>query len=408
MRVGKILDKYEISMDTLVSFLTEKGVPLPDAITQKTKIPNSLNGQLYRRFGGNDADKNTSKDPESMYLMAWRSDLPSINQDVLHLIESSPTSKRFRRSYDLLVSVLERTKAYCDQHPDLIPDANSVIGSLKMDVRVAIQCLDKSDQQRALKFKLLSGLKLLYNETLNSFEGDKIVMEHDIPWSEVEFQDGGLIIDANSENRLFIPFPASKKVFNLFSAAFDDRIPPLHILVHSKNPIEIVETPELDEVFRFLSIQNEIKLGSFFKHKELFDFLIHSKTDFHQSFLPKDKTPFIQFLVEKQAADYRYVPMFETGGEEEDSFLFTIRGASVLYIVWESLRPNTATYVFPVDYSNYEKLLQALYDYACSDIEYKRRRIHHGVIDALHGVKGVIVNHLDFQQWRTELDTLFV
>ncbi len=403
MKLGTLINEYDISLDTLVSYLKEQGVSLPVPIKHKTQIPNKLKPQLDRKFGIN----YHSATPESKYK-TWRQELPLIHREALVLVDSRPGSKRLAKICELLVLVVNKIKDYCLKHVDLKPDAQRLVSGLLNGVneRLSQEEHQEKSQTRERRIQSLSSIKKQYTLLLFSFEDDKVVLEQDVPWDEVVFKDGGLLINANSEKNLYLPCTESKEVFNHFNYAFTERIPPLRIRLHSKNPIEIVRTPELDEIFRFLTIQNDIRLGNFFKHKELYDLIVHSKTDFHQSFLPKDRTPYFQYLVEKQSPDHRYVPMFETDGDSEDSFLFTIQGNNNLFIVWESLRPNTATYVFPVEKINYERFLQSLYDYACSDIDYKRRRVHHGVIDGLHGIKGSIVNHYDFQQWKTELDMI--
>lgn len=405
MRIGQIVNKYDVSINTLVSYLSESGVELPDPVGLKTKLSPHALTLIERKFGINYHSSN----PESKY-MTWRNELPLIHRETLESIETRPTGNRIVQLHELLISVVRKIREYAHKHPDIKPDAQTVVTTLLNGVNERIAQVHNQSQDKKKKTKLLylNNIKSQYNILLTSMEEDRIVLQQEVPWDLIEFNDGGLWIDANSNKRLYIPYSEAKKVYNIFKFAFNDRVPPLKICFHSKKPIEIVKTTDLDEVFKYLTIQEEIKLGKFFNHKELFDFLIHSKTEFNQSFLPKDKTQYLQFLIKKQSADYRYVPMFEKGGKEEDSFLFTIQGNNELYIVWESIRPDTATYIFPVGSHNYEQFLQALYDYVCSDIDYKRRRVHHGVIDGLFGVKGKIINHICFQQWSDELSTIIL
>ena len=400
MKLGSLLVEYDISLETLVAYLRETGVVLKEPVRNKTQVPNELKADLDSKFGIN----YQSKRKDSRYMI-WRRELPLIHREALELVMSHPAGMRVDKIIRLLVSVVGRLQEYSLEHPDVKPDAQKIISTLLSSVNEkldSVQGLEK-DKQRDLKKRLFSTIKKQYNLFLDAMEEDKVLFDKEIPWEYVVFKDGGLWIKDKSGKRIFLPFSESKEVYNLFHYAFNDRIPSLTIRFHSKLPIEIVETPELKDIFEFLEIENNLRLGNFFNHKKLFNLLTHTKVGLHHAFLPKDRTPFIQFLVEKQSDNYPYVPMYEMGEKAEDSFLFTIQGETSLYLIWESIRPDTATYVFPVDNRDYEKIRQALFDYVCSSIEYKRLRVHHGVIDGLHGIKCHILNHVSFPQWRDDV-----
>ena len=127
--------------------------------------------------------------------------------------------------------------------------------------------------------------------------------------------------------------------------------------------------------------------------------------NFQDTFLPKDRGPYIQFLVEKQSPSYRFIPIYEQALDHEDAFLFTLTGSRT-YIVWENINENTATYVFPVTMANYEAIIQAIYDYASSDVDYKRMRMHYGESKKTIGTECRIINHNDLAQWKREILSL--
>ena len=113
----------------------------------------------------------------------------------------------------------------------------------------------------------------------------------------------------------------------------------------------------------------------------------------------------MRYLVEKQSPDFRYIPIYEKSLDEEDAFLFTLNG-SRLFIVWENINEDTATYVFPVTKSSYNKVIQAIYDYASSDVEYKRMRMHHGQSIYIVGTECRILYHKDLCQWKSSINAL--
>ena len=341
----------------------------------------------------------------------WRNDLPLIHKDLIEAFYDALDSKAFHRAYDKLGSLLKRMADHCNAFPECKEDAEFVIAPLLSEVNAMInQYKDTYYNQkgpRKLTFhqwQVAVKIKVLYTQILDSFEEDKIILETTVPWDKVKFYDGYIMVENEGGRPLKFVFLDSKEVYNLFASAFIDRFPPLVVRFHSQQKPEIVNSPDVKAIFKFLKIRDDLRLGRFINPRDYFDFIRKSPIDFSQDFLPRDRSKYIQYLVEHQCPNYRYVTMFEKNLDTEDAFLFTIRGSRKMCIVWENKNDMTATYMFPITEKTYDQALQAIYDYAsAADIEQKRLRIHHGVMDGVYGLKCKIINHLDFNQWKNEV-----
>ncbi len=430
IRLGKLMRQYQIGVDDLVGYLEEVGVEVKKS--PNSKVPADLLPLLNERFGhkreqNNPEDNPVNKaeekpaipvqkkrhtyiiDPSLPDEIKKQAEEMGKNQiELLKLVDemrigemSAPFLNKNKRILSGMVSAAQ-------EHPECNESIRAFIESLSQelyDLIVTYRSGNGKERARMMKTDYIISIRNRYLTALDEIVPDRIMDTFEVGWDKVVFQDGRLLLDIGQDRKMACPLYQSRQTYNLFREAFIQRVPPLQVRIHSKLAPEIIKTPEFQEVFVYLQIRDDIRLGVFSRRLDLAKFLVKSKVNFQDTFITKDRGPYIQFLVEKQAPDYRFIPVFEKALDREDAYLFTLKGTRT-YIVWENINENTATYVFPISKGSYESLLQAIYDYASSETDYKRMRMHYGQSVEIMGVSCRILYHNDLNQWKREIASL--
>lgn len=408
IRLSKLIKQFRVGLDTIVDYLEENGVEvrrLPNAKISSEYLP-----LLKHRFGTEEVEPQPvvteKKLPDD--IRHFVNELRNSQAYLLKLTEerrigkaSDPYVENNRRCLHQLVELSHNRPVF---HDDIQQSVEKLSQEL-FELIVAYRAPGKHRKANEMKADFVIKIRNRYLLALDEMVVDEVLETIEVGWDKVLFQNGKLLLDIGREKRLSCQHPESRETYNLFRDAFIQRVPPIQVRLHSKNGPEIVETPEFKEVFQYLRIRDDIRLGSFAKRFDLARFLRTSKVNFQDTFLPKDRGPYIQFLVEKQSPNFRFIPVYEQALDHEDAFLFTLVGSKT-YIVWENINENTATYVFPVNRTNYESIIQAIYDYASSDVDYKRMRMHYGESRKTIGTDCRIINHNDLSQWKKEIQSL--
>lgn len=238
-------------------------------------------------------------------------------------------------------------------------------------------------------------------DKLNSSTGAKI---YTVKWNKVSFENGALRV-ATPEGYFSCICRQSRQSYNLFIEAIVERIPPLRVIIYQFKPAEIIHGGDLNEIFQLLAIKDAVRQNNTDVLLRLPSILEGLPNKYQHLFLPEGRNEYIKYLVERQVKDYRFVPVFEQSTGAEESFLFTIF-TNKLVIIWENLSPNTATFVFSCTDITHKEVQQRIYDYACSDIAYKRLRLHPNSLDPIIGLKYTILYHTDFQEWEAKLNQI--
>lgn len=430
IRLNKLIKQFRIGLDTLVDFLEENGVDVKR--TPNAKISSDYLPLLRRRFGSDPIGQNIeeNKDESPVVVQQAQSEQEvkpdkgkiTFPDDIQHYVNKliDSQSRLIRLAEERRVGMasesdletnkrlLHRLVDLSHERPEYHDDIQKTVEDLSQelfDLIVAYRSPGKHKKAGVMKADFVIKIRNRYLMALNEMVVDEVLETIEVGWDKVVFQNGKLLLDIGKEKRLVCPLSDSRETYNLFRLAFIQRVPPIQVRLHSKNGPEVVETPEFKEVFQYLKIRDDIRLGSFARRFDLARFLRTSKVNFQETFLPKDRGPYMQFLVEKQSPKYRFIPVYEQTLDHEDAFLFTLVGSRT-YIVWENINENTATYVFPVTNNNYEAIIQAIYDYASSDTDYKRMRMHYGESKKTIGTDCRIINHNDLSQWKREILSL--
>lgn len=100
----------------------------------------------------------------------------------------------------------------------------------------------------------------------------------------------------------------------------------------------------------------------------------------------KDLTPYLKELCKIQELHYHLIPVLEPSNSkhafsvEKESFLFTIQKTTSIYIIWESVEVNKATFVFTTNQADYFDDLQKIFDYISAHLDNKRTNLRKGVM----------------------------
>lgn len=405
VRLNALMKKYHIGLGILVNYLESIGISVESK--PSTKIPATLIPSLDRYFF-DEYKKSPSTQQHDSRVVSLITSIRANHERLLVFTREGGKQNR-------LDPVIAESKRFLDYAVKLANDVPADREYLKSNIeQLCAQLIDilanyrqtlQSAQLNREKIRFIESIRFMYLRVIDNLTLDEVVETIDVDWYHVNFGNGVLYIDVGKRSPLICRCPQSKTAFNLFQMAFVTRLEPLKVVVHTKREAELVKTPEIEDVFQYLEIKNDLRLGIVSRRVDLLDFFKNSRSCFSERLLPKDRGPFIRYLVEKQSPDYRYIPVYEKSLDAEDAFLFTLCG-SRMFIVWENINEDTATYVFPVNRGSYNKVIQGIYDYASSDIDYKRMRMHYGQSIDIFGSACRILYHRDLSRWKYSIDLL--
>ena len=247
----------------------------------------------------------------------------------------------------------------------------------------------------------------ILDETIAILIDNIIVETVEVDWHEVKFVDYGILVTDPSGNTAIIRHEKAMSFMNKMLKRMADYLPRLIVrFEEGKDPV-IENLDVLGDITTFLSqrtdygalIRSNIKTSDVLKALDVI-----SKKD-TRVFLPRDMTPYLEFLSEHQAIDsYPIVPVEEyIGGSHEEGALFTIIQKGMLYIVWENFKDSRSTYVFSCTESNYEETRQRIYDYIVTEESNKRQLLRKNECKQIFGEKPRMIVHNNLKSWSEKL-----
>ena len=245
------------------------------------------------------------------------------------------------------------------------------------------------------KYKFVASLHLR-NYLLEELKKFEILREHianpqlndiEVTWNNVFFENNYIIIKYGNiftEKYFFESARSSFEVLKPYIIA--RKLIPLNVTVDNNKIILISNLEEVLSVFKILTLKKEIDLyvnedksTSFKKiisqiknleNKQIIDFYRITK---HSDYL--------DYLCQIQSKYYKIIPATELVISnqqiisEDDAFLFTINTKTKMFIIWESILINKATYIFETTTVNYFENLQSIFDFIVSDNNKKRFKL---------------------------------
>lgn len=270
-----------------------------------------------------------------------------------------------------------------------------------------------SDRLPKLKVHIEEGLeskledKHILDDVIAILRENIIVKTVEVDWQEVKFLDYGIQLTDPSGHIASVRYEKAMSFMNKMLKRMADYLP--RLIVHFEEGKEpIIENLEvLDDITTILTkrkdygalIRSEIKTSDVLKALNVI-----SKKD-TRVFVPRDMTPYLDFLSEHQAIDtYPIVPVEEyIGGSYEEGALFTIILNGKPYIVWENFKDSRSTYVFNCMESNYEEKRQRIYDYIVTEESNKRQFLRNKECKQIFGEKPHMIVHNNLKSWSEKL-----
>jgi hypothetical protein len=177
-----------------------------------------------------------------------------------------------------------------------------------------------------------------------------------IAWKNIMFDNGSIIISIENSFRQSFPLINSRKSFELLKPYFTKfSVPDIKATIYNGKIHSITNHEEVLNFLNLLSIQEEFSKSLF--PGEINFYRINSNykkiknSDISQLYKLKEKSEYLKMLCELQSENFKIIPISEfsvsnlKGQIISDSFLFTIERQGILFLIWESIEINKATYV---------------------------------------------------------------
>lgn len=235
-----------------------------------------------------------------------------------------------------------------------------------------------------------------------------------VSWNNIVFYDGYIKIIFDDYESDYIKVLESKSCFNYIRINIAKKVKPLefsYILYNDK--IIIADKITFENAIMYLSIKNELSQeynANLGKIKKLM-----GKVDNTHSFLSLflKKSLYLEFLANKQSSHYKIVPTEEKikiGNSyiTESSFIFTICSYKFIYIIWENINKERATFIFKTSIEEYDSNLQILFDYIVGTSSSKRKMLHTKQAKENILKTCIILYHTDYRVWENKLEAILI
>ena len=229
----------------------------------------------------------------------------------------------------------------------------------------------------------------------------------EVDWEDITIIDKYIIISEPFGGELHMFDRNVNASMNSLLHYLSSKLPKL-IVEYRINSAPVILNPEvLHDGITLLSMKND--LSGFVSSQEDSSFILDTfdkgVSATSKLFKPRDITPYIDFLYDKQEKEqYPIIPVEEhIGGSKEEGALFTIIDKDQPFIVWENFNDARATYVFPCTRENYQERRQLLFDFIVTRESNKRQFLRTDDCLELFGAKPMMLVHNNFESWSARL-----
>lgn len=235
-----------------------------------------------------------------------------------------------------------------------------------------------------------------------------------ISWSLVSFHDGYIEITFTDMQSKAIECSESKESFNYIKCNLLKKIRPFRIIWSRSNQEFILKDKiTFKNAILYLSIKDELSRKSEAKLSKIVQLVsgIKNKKNFLSLFF--DKSLYLEYLANKHSLDYLIIPAEEkmrigSSNIIEDSFIFTINAAESIYIIWENINKERATFMFKTSKEEYNDDLQIIFDYIVGALSSKRKMLYARLSKDYILNSCIVIYHTDYRIWENKMETLLV
>ncbi|WP_118953362.1 hypothetical protein [Taibaiella helva] len=237
----------------------------------------------------------------------------------------------------------------------------------------------------------------------------------EIQWKDLVFDDYQVRVryGGNLSNPFIVK--ESRKSYKYIAKHIQNLgLEPLKVTIKKNNITKIQNIEKLNEVVRILKIKKEFienyhsdkvtKVQSVLKHLESVPNVLLRKLAQSRSISES-----IEYLCELHDDNFKIIPAIEiisSGNNilEQDTFIFTFKSKSSIFLIWESTLKGRATYIFKCSEIDIEDKLQKIFDYISSISNAKRTRLRNSMNDQVNLNYLTPINHTQFESWKTKVD----
>lgn len=229
----------------------------------------------------------------------------------------------------------------------------------------------------------------------------------DVEWKDVRFNPGYIHVPGPFGSWIDVKDENIDETVDSMRKHLKKVIP--HLTVHFGNNGEatIVNAVDLRQMVIALQIKNDlaklIREGQ--STKEILEKIDQLSKKHQHIFIPRDKTPYINFLLGEHAVDkYPLVPIVEyIGGSREEGALYTVMIDGQPNIVWENNKDARASYVFRCTEDDYIETRQQVFDFIMAEAPKKRKYLNSKECTNIFKEKPRMVVHTNLNSWAQRL-----
>ena len=233
-----------------------------------------------------------------------------------------------------------------------------------------------------------------------------------VSWSFVSFHNGYIEIVFEDLVLKTIEFPESKESFKYVKINLIKKLRPFKVIwSRLRQELILMDTITFKNAILYLSIKDKLSQKSddnLIKIKRLVSDIKNEKSFFSLFF---DKSLYLEYLANKQSLSYLIIPTEENirigySYVVEDSFIFTITTLNTIYILWENVNKERATFIFKTSTEEYDNDLQIIFDYIVGISSGKRRMLYIKQSDYSILNSCSVLYHSDYRSWENKMEAL--
>ena len=277
-------------------------------------------------------------------------------------------------------------------------------------IPASVNRICKKAFEGCVKLSTISISKAIDSIDKTAFKGcpsNIVYKTEEVDWEDITIIDKYIIISEPFGGELHWFDKNVNASMNSLLHFLGSKLPKL-IVEYRINSAPVILNPEvLHDGITLLSVKND--LSGFVSSQEDSSFILDTfdkgVSATSRLFMPRDITPYIDFLYDKQEKEqYPIIPVEEyIGGSKEEGALFTIIDKDQPFIVWENFNDARATYVFPCTRENYQERRQLLFDFIVTGGSGKRQFLRTDDCSELFGAKPMMLVHNNFESWSARL-----
>ncbi len=277
-------------------------------------------------------------------------------------------------------------------------------------IPASVNRICKKAFEGCVKLSTISISKAIDSIDKTAFKGcpsNIVYKTEEVDWEDITIADKYIIISEPFGGELHWFDKNVKASMNSLLHVLSSKLPKL-IVEFRINSAPVILNPEvLHDGITLLSVRDD--LSGFVSSQEDSSFILDTfdkgVSATSRLFMPRDISPYIDFLYDKQEKEqYPIIPVEEyIGGSKEEGALFTIIDKDQPFIVWENFNDARATYVFPCTRDNYQERRQLLFDFIVTGGSGKRQFLRTDDCSELFGAKPMLLVHNNFESWSARL-----